>query len=757
MRGRFVGEGAISTVPSVIHARRVVRGITRRIRRLRQRLGRVELVLAAERATASGDWPLAAERWRAVAVAGGRRLELRAAAPTSTALRMQGQVEEAARLIAAAERMRGVRADVAIAIAFERAAIELMRRDGEAALSALQRLRLKLPQGHELERSVLVMRASASRMVGASTRSFYWPEELHARQLAELTSDDMDRMMQPDQAPTGAPDEIRENLDAVDVSATVVTLVVLAEPAASSEAIDRTRASIAALVDPRHESIETSFERLGTDVMAVRGALVLLLEPGDTIRSDLVEQLALVQGHSDHDAIIADETGPRDDPDAVEDSGSGRVPFLKPSFDPDLLRCQPAYGRMVALRPHLLVQAHSEVGATGAVDGSTSLMLVWSALLHACETSALVAHLPMVLLHTARSGPPDAAVRGAVLVKRHLARISPEGADATVVLPKERQHPLRIRWEPPGLEATVSVVIPTRDRADLLRRCIDALLEDGRNRKLEIVIVDNGSVEPSTRELLQHLEQTLAVRTVASPGPFNFSRLVNRGINAATGELVILVNNDVVCEAPGTIDELVAQASRIEVGIVGALLTYEDDSVQHAGIVAGINGFVDHGLRGWPADHLGPQAQLRSVRRVAAVTGACMAFRKAVLVELGGFDEEELPVEFSDVDLCLRVWQSGLDVIWTPHARLRHVEGATRTHRWTEADGAAEIEQRAVFRERWAEVIASDPAYHPWLSTAEPTHLLAVPVADRPVVRYGWGTMTPTGRSWPPRASETPR
>jgi GT2 family glycosyltransferase len=678
--------------------------MTRRIDRAQRRLRHLDLIVAAEQATAAADWPLAVNRWRAVAAAGGRSRRLLAAAPTSTALRVQGHVDAAAATIAAAERLRGARRS--IPLTFERAAIELMRRDADAALPAVERLRRLLPPGHELERSALVMHAAALRMAGLSARSVYRPEELHARQLAQLTPEHLrqplPRSPGQDLRPSAAHDG--------EVRAPLVTLTLLVDGDVTSTMLERTRASIAAQTDTRHEVIESTVAGLGDTLAGAGGALVLLLEPGDTVRSDLVELLAQVQAAAEHDVIIADETHPSTNDGSTDGQ---RVPLLKPAFDPELLRCQPAYGRMVAVRRDLFLRAHEDLVASGGRDGTSALLLVWAALLRAAERGALVTHLPVVALEAARPFPLGAAGQGAALVKHHLQRISGGVAAASVVAPTEPQHPLRIRWTSSDPDLTVSVVIPTRDRAELLERCVDAVLTDGRRWRLEVIIVDNGSLEPATRDLLQRLDRTQAVHVIASPGPFNFSLLINRGVAAATGAVLIILNNDVVTEHPGWIDELVTQVSRSEVGIVGALLTYEDGSVQHAGIITGINGFVDHGLRGWPADHAGPQGLLRSSRRVAAVTAACMALRRDVFDELGGFDEEHLPVEFSDVDLCLRAWGSGRSVIWTPHARLQHVEGATRSRRWTEADATAETRQRIVFRERWGAALGSDPAYHP--------------------------------------------
>jgi GT2 family glycosyltransferase len=279
----------------------------------------------------------------------------------------------------------------------------------------------------------------------------------------------------------------------------------------------------------------------------------------------------------------------------------------------------------------------------------------------------------------------------------------------------------------PSEAPTVSVIVPTRDRRDLLERCFAALRSTAGDFPLELVVVDNGSREAATLELLAELETSARATIVRSPGVFNFSQLVNRGAAAATGEVLLLLNNDVVALERGWLEEMLQHALRPEVGAVGALLLHEDGRVQHAGVIVGGNGSAEHAFREWPADAPGYLSLLRSQRRVGAVTAACLMVRREVYTEAGGFDEQDLPVDLNDIDFCLRLRSQGLDVIWTPFARLLHVEGATRSVGVDQERSAATRVQQQAFQRRWVVegALPADPGYHPDLSLVGPPYRLA--------------------------------
>jgi len=278
-------------------------------------------------------------------------------------------------------------------------------------------------------------------------------------------------------------------------------------------------------------------------------------------------------------------------------------------------------------------------------------------------------------------------------------------------VPDERQasHPGdgARRVEPAACRT--SVVVPFRDGAVLLARCLASLLDRPTPAGFEVVLVDNGSVRADTAALVARWTRDPRVRLVAAPGPFNFSALVDAGAAAAAGDVLCLLNSDVEALDDAWLPALLAQALRPEVGAVGARLLYPDGSIQHAGIAVGARGAF-HVAQFARPDAV---AALAVVRDVTAVTGACLATRREVFERLGGFDVA-LPVAYNDVDYCLRVAAAGLRVVWTPEATLRHHEGASRGR--ADADAAA----LALMRARWGARMREDeaPFAHPTVEEA---------------------------------------
>jgi len=267
----------------------------------------------------------------------------------------------------------------------------------------------------------------------------------------------------------------------------------------------------------------------------------------------------------------------------------------------------------------------------------------------------------------------------------------------------------------------VSIVIPTRDRADLLARAAETLFERASWPNKELVIVDNGSAEPETFALFDRLRARPDVTILRRDEPFNFARLVNEGVRASTGEVIALLNNDVETGDPDWLSQLVALAVDPRVGVVGVKLLHEDRTVQHAGIALGVRGLTAHAGAGRAADDPGPYAMLTTTRRVSAVTGACLLTRRDVFERLGGFDENFV-VEFNDVDYCLRAGAAGYAVVSAATPALLHKEGSTRQTRPLRAQEALD---RALFMTRWGRSLVDDPYYPPELTLQDESLTLA--------------------------------
>jgi O-antigen biosynthesis protein len=222
--------------------------------------------------------------------------------------------------------------------------------------------------------------------------------------------------------------------------------------------------------------------------------------------------------------------------------------------------------------------------------------------------------------------------------------------------------------------ATVSIIIPFKDRVALLRNCLRGL-RTTHYRRFEIILVDNGSTCARTRRALTRCGRRRRITILSAPGPFNFSKLCNRGAAQARGEYLLFLNNDIEVMHQDWLERLLEPAGHSEVGMVGATLFYPDGTLQHAGIFPLPNGTWTHAHRGVSGEALPPE--LTEVRTVPAVTGACLLIRRDRFRDLGGFDES-LPLTHNDVDLCCRARARGWLVAVTPHARLVHYESLSR-------------------------------------------------------------------------------
>ncbi len=235
--------------------------------------------------------------------------------------------------------------------------------------------------------------------------------------------------------------------------------------------------------------------------------------------------------------------------------------------------------------------------------------------------------------------------------------------------------PCQLLDEHPGsISGRVSIIIPFKDQAELLRGCLLSLRRS-TYRDMEVVLVDNGSECSDTLRFLKRARRHWTV--VDCPGAFNFSRLCNEGARRARGEYLLFLNNDTEVVNPDWLERMLRLACRSDVGVVGATLLYPDGTLQHAGLFPRPGGCWIHGYRGLPAHAPGDQGELGHIRTVPAVTAACMLLRRDFFEMLGGFDER-LPVTYGDVDLCLRAREQGRLVVITPHARLLHFEALSR-------------------------------------------------------------------------------
>ena len=448
------------------------------------------------------------------------------------------------------------------------------------------------------------------------------------------------------------------------------------------------------------------------------GGLVLRLAQDDLLDRDaLLELVEPTLKEHGPGIVYGDE-------DVVRLDGVRAAPNFKPDWNRELLLGTNYVGCPVLIDAGLARRAG---GYRAGFDGAEDHDLLLRA--SASPGGSGVAHVPRVLCTRQLARRDDEAGDEARCraVADHLA----QSGWPAVVKPGPLPGTVRPIFVLPDPAPHVSVVIPTRDRLDLLRVTVERMLERTDYPSYDLTIVDNGSVEPATLEWLRQIAADDRVRVRRDDGPFNYSALNNAAVRETRGELLALVNNDVEVRDGGWLREMASLAVRTDIGCVGAKLLYPDGRVQHAGVIVGINGLTGHWLKLLPGDHPGYLGRLMLRQEMTAVTGACLVVRRSVFEEVGGLDEA-LPVDFNDVDLCLKVRAAGHANVWTPFAELVHHESATRIGHDTPEKKERFRRDAAHMRRAWGTNDFRDPAYNPNLSRdTEVLDLAAVAEPDR--------------------------
>ena len=403
------------------------------------------------------------------------------------------------------------------------------------------------------------------------------------------------------------------------------------------------------------------------------------------------------------------------DEDKVDGRGRRFEPHFKSDFDRELLSGQNYVNHLCAVRTDRLRALNGlRPGFEGSQDHDLLLRLVENLRRDAIH------HIPKILYHW-RAAAGSGTFSDRALTRAEDARLRALGEVAARRGAKAERGPQgfnRLVRPLPAPAPLVSVIIPTRDRAELLAVALDGVLSATDYPAIEILVIDNDSREDATGALLRGYASEPRLRVLPVSGPFNFSDLSNKGAAQARGDVLVFLNNDIEVLEPGWLTELVSIAWEDDVGAVGAKLLYPDGTLQHGGIVLGIGGIAGHSHLGIAGNAPGYFARMQLTQEVSAVTGACLAIRSTVFAAIGGFDAQCLAVAFNDVDLCLRLRAAGYRNIWTPFARLTHHESKSRGLEDTPEKRARFEAEARVMRERWGAELRSDPYYNPNLSRA---------------------------------------
>lgn len=411
------------------------------------------------------------------------------------------------------------------------------------------------------------------------------------------------------------------------------------------------------------------------------------------------------------------------------DSESVCAPWFKPAWNPEYAFATDYPLELMLIKKEVIAAclAGGDAPADPAALAWCVLSAVWPQAMQA------VVHVPRVLYRFNSALSPDERQMRLIAAQAALWRQEPKATlqpmpramlpVVTQVLPTSLP-PLPFDFSPRILhrpltakarKTSVSLIIPTRDQAGMLARCIDSILRFTDWPDLEIIVADNDSIEPKTKTYFKKLDKQ-GIRVLPTPGPFNFARINNLAVAAARGQVIGMINNDIEALHSGWLQEILSHLLQPGVGAVGAKLLWPNGMVQHGGVVMGTGHVAGHYGNLLAESDWGDHGRNQLTHQVSGVTAACLFLRKADYLAVGGMDPIAFPVAFNDVDLCLKLRAQGKTIIWTPNARLLHAESASRGSEDTPQKRARAAREVAQLRQRWGAVLGNDPAYHPSLN-----------------------------------------
>ena len=448
-------------------------------------------------------------------------------------------------------------------------------------------------------------------------------------------------------------------------------------------------------------------ENTNACIQMATGDYICLFDHDDLLHpSALYENMCAIE-QKNADFIYSDENTFHHQP------ADAFCPHYKPDFSPDTLRSYNYICHFTVFKKTLL----DEVGLfRKQFDGSQDYDMI----LRLTEKAQNIVHIPKIIYYwraheasvasdiSAKTYCLDAAKNA---LSEHLNRVGLKGEVQDSRIPSV----YKIQYEIIGTPM-ISILIPNKDHVDDLSKCINSILEKSSYDNYEIIIIENNSEESETFNYYDTIKDNAKINVVYWEGEFNYSAINNFGARYAIGDYILLLNNDVEVITCDWLEQMLMFAQRSDVGAVGAMLYYPDDTIQHAGVILGIGGVAGHSHKNFSRNDYGYASRLALAQNLSAVTAACMLMPKTVFDEVGGLDEG-FKVAFNDVDLCMRIRQKGYLIVFTPFAELYHYESKSRG-----LEDTAEKQERFKgeidrFQERWGEILKKgDPYYNPNLT-----------------------------------------
>ncbi|MDR9487984.1 glycosyltransferase [Salibacter sp.] len=440
------------------------------------------------------------------------------------------------------------------------------------------------------------------------------------------------------------------------------------------------------------------------------GDFTVLMDQDDLLSLNALYEVAkVIVDNPNSDLIYTDE-------DKIDESDHHSFAHFKPDWSPESLLSRNYLGHLTVFRTNIMRKIGGwRVGFEGSQD--------YDLVLRFTEQTNNVYHIPKVLYHwrvheestaSSEEAKPYAFMAAQKALTEALERREIPGK--VDFLDGFRGYSIRLNVHDDSKK--VSIIIPTKDKADVLETCIESIFEKTTYPNFEVIVIDNNSVEQDTFELLKKWQndEPNRFKTARTEEPFNFSYLMNFGRKNATGEYLVLLNNDTKIISNDWLEGMIEQAQRDEIGVVGAKLLYPNDTIQHAGVVIGLGGAAGHILVGEHREGPGYFNYVNLLNNYSALTAACFMVKTEVFDQLDGFDEQ-FAVEYNDVDFCLRVMNAGYRNVYVPNVEVYHFESISRGHpHLTKESMNRHKSEIKMLRDRWEKYIENDPHYNPNLS-----------------------------------------
>ena len=442
------------------------------------------------------------------------------------------------------------------------------------------------------------------------------------------------------------------------------------------------------------------------------GEYSLLFDQDDELRENaLYEIVKLINQKPDADFIYSDE-------DKIDENNIHSEPHFKPDWSPESLLSRNYICHVSVFKTNQLKEIGGfRVGFEGSQD--------YDLLLRYTEKYTKIYHIAEILYHwriheysaaASETAKPYAYRAAQLAISEALTR---RGYDNEIsFLEGFVGYTVRLKIKNP--DDLVSIIIPTKNKQEYLEKCIDSIINLSEYRAFEIILVDNNSSEKGFFKLIEKYKKqaTFKFIYVRDEKSFNFSRLMNLGRKHASGKYLLLLNNDTQVISPDWINGLIEHAQRPEIGVVGCKLLFDDDTIQHAGVVVGLGGVASHAFLGDYMDEPGYFHYQKLLNNYSALTAACILMRTTVYDEVNGFNEEFV-VEYNDVDFCLKVVEKGYRNLYVPHVKLYHYESISRGHPHANSEGyKRHVKEVSLFRRKWMKYVDHDPCYNQNLTRA---------------------------------------